>query len=102
MSGGPTPQTLILASRNASFNEVLARCLGSFGSEAGSSPSSKPAAAVDEQTAAPFIPINTSSLGTTASLMSVPPLPTESQTVNLSRHSSLCTHLSSFLPVNST
>ncbi len=64
VSGGTTPQKLIVASRNASFNEVLARCLGSFGSEAGgSSPSSKPPL-VNEQMAAPFIPINTSSLGT--------------------------------------
>ncbi|BDA49930.1 hypothetical protein COCOBI_15-0580 [Coccomyxa sp. Obi] len=62
VSGGTTPQKLIVASRNASFNEVLSRCLGSLGSESGSSPLSKPAA-VDEQTAAPFIPINTSSLG---------------------------------------
>ena len=60
VGGGTTPQKLIEASRGASFNEVLARCL-SLGSES-ASPAIK-AAAGDEQIIAPFIPIDTTSLG---------------------------------------
>lgn len=60
VGGGTTPQKLIEASRGASFNEVLARCL-SVGSDQ-TSPIVK-AAAGDEQIIAPFIPIDTGSLG---------------------------------------
>ena len=60
VGGGTTPQKLIEASRGASFNEVLARCL-SVGSDQ-TSPIVK-AAAGDEQIIAPFIPIDARSLG---------------------------------------
>lgn len=62
MAEASTPQRLG-RSRQASFNEVLASCMSSLGSEASSPGKSATAAAGDAAADTPFIPINTTSLG---------------------------------------